>query len=141
MYRKIVKFVFILFLSIIFSALSAFAQHNAKGQNKNTPPGWEKGEKKGWQSDVPPGQEKRDKKREQRRFRHEKRAGKKSKANLNQDGEENDIETEPGTRNQEIEDETGMKAKDAELNKEDRTPKLKSKKQKSKSQSKVKKSE
>jgi hypothetical protein len=34
--------------------VQAYAQGKGRGQ-KETPPGWEKGEKKGWFSDVPPG--------------------------------------------------------------------------------------
>jgi hypothetical protein len=45
--KKLIKVLFIACLSLIFAVSLAFAQGKGKGQNKNRPPGWEKGEKKG----------------------------------------------------------------------------------------------
>ncbi len=46
--------VIVLIFAISFLTRPAYAQGKGKGQ-KETPPGWEKGEKKEWSSDVPPG--------------------------------------------------------------------------------------
>ena len=75
--KKLIKVLFIACLSLIFAVSLAFAQGKGKGQNKNRPPGWEKGEKKGWQSDVPPGQEKKDEKLKKKTNKSENKQGEK----------------------------------------------------------------
>jgi hypothetical protein len=47
------------FLVFLFCS-PALAKEEKKGQSKDAPSGWDKGEKEGWHSDVPPGSEKKD---------------------------------------------------------------------------------
>ena len=55
MKNRIIKNFLIAFLSIIFISTLAVSDDKGEENDKKTPPGWEKGEKKGWQSDKPPG--------------------------------------------------------------------------------------
>jgi hypothetical protein len=59
-YTRLLKVIFVMVTVLTFvigcGANSVFAQGKGKGQ-KETPPGWEKGDKEGWKGDVPPGQE------------------------------------------------------------------------------------
>ncbi len=63
MFKRIIKILFILLLSVVFIGSLAIAQGKGKNQNDDRPAGWDKGKKKGWQSDVPPGQEEEEEKK------------------------------------------------------------------------------
>ena len=65
MFKRIIKILFILLLSVVFIGSLAIAQGKGKNQNDDRPAGWDKGKKKGWQSDVPPGQEEKEEKKKQ----------------------------------------------------------------------------
>lgn len=56
--QKLLKTAFVMAIVLIFAisslALPVYAQGKGKGQ-KETPPGWEKGDKGGWKGNVPPG--------------------------------------------------------------------------------------
>ena len=47
------------FFLVFLLCSPALAKEKEKGQSKDAPSGWDKGEKKGWHSDVPPGSEKK----------------------------------------------------------------------------------
>ena len=85
MFTRLIKVLFIACLSLIFAVSSTFAQGKGRGHNKNSPPGWEEGEKKGWQSDVPPGLEKKDEKQKKKRNKSKNRKGKKTKSKIEKD--------------------------------------------------------
>ena len=61
---------FIIFLLLLLAVPPTFAKGKAKGQTKQSPSGWEEGEKKGWESDVPPGQEKKANRVKKRKSEH-----------------------------------------------------------------------
>jgi len=63
MLKRIIKILFILLLSVVFTGSLAVAQGKGKNQSGDRPAGWDKGKKKGWQSDVPPGQEEKEEKK------------------------------------------------------------------------------
>jgi len=65
MIKRIIKILFILLLSVVFTGSLAIAQGKGKNQSGDRPAGWDKGKKKGWQSDVPPGQEEKEEKKKQ----------------------------------------------------------------------------
>lgn len=63
MIKQFFKILFIMFLPLVLITAVAIAQEGDDSQNKDRPPGWDKGKKEGWQSDVPPGQEEKEKKK------------------------------------------------------------------------------
>jgi len=67
MFKRIIKILFILLLSVVFIGSLAIAQAKGKNQSGDRPAGWDKGKKKGWQSDVPPGQEEKEEKKKQKK--------------------------------------------------------------------------
>jgi len=65
MFKRIIKILFILLLSVVFIGSLAIAQGKGKNQSGDRPAGWDKGKKEGWKSDVPPGQEEKEEKKKQ----------------------------------------------------------------------------
>ena len=62
MIKQFFKILLMMFLPLMLITAVAIAQEGDDSQNKDRPPGWDKGKKEGWQSDVPPGQEEKEKK-------------------------------------------------------------------------------
>ena len=89
MYKVMRYWFFIVIACLFFVGSLDFAEGKPKGQS-DSPPGWDKGEKKGWHSDEPPGRDKGKKKEKVKKDKGEDNGSSDDKSKDDEDSRDDD---------------------------------------------------